>query len=177
MLLNLLFVTAICTSCSKDDEKEDEELEFVQIRVFSEDITAPNGQAYLFYVENNVDNIDNMKPSTLGDMYSPWIGYNRNLVMYPVSEFGKSTSGQLMVNQKKGYSELIFYWRDLSTTYGTPSPGRYVLFVSLSNGVYLRSYKELTITKNSIIEVSFPKANNTEYDVDANFVVKDYSEN
>ncbi|MBP5359910.1 MAG: hypothetical protein J6129_00310, partial [Bacteroidaceae bacterium] len=147
-------------SCnSDDDDKEKSSLDYIQVRVYSKDITAPNGNVYLFYVDGYVDKIKSMKPYTTLD-WTPLISYTYNReskYMTPVSKYGTKSDGDLLVNEGKGYSVYSIYWNSLSSLYGIPkSGGKYVLLVELRNGVYLKAYKELTITKNSIVEVHFP---------------------
>ncbi|MBQ6204164.1 MAG: hypothetical protein IJK46_08745 [Prevotella sp.] len=184
-LMAILMVTIPCvdfTSCGSDDDdspNNSSSLDFIQVRVYSEDVTAPNGNAYLFYVDNYLDMIEDLRPSTVLE-WTPTISYQYNRetkYMTPISKYGSKYKGDLLVNENKGYSVHSIYWYELSTLYGTPKPGgKYVLMVDLRNGVYLKAYKELTITNNSIIEVHFPKASEKYSSswIDANFIVRDY---
>ena len=174
-----LFVIGL-TSCSKDDDGEESpSLDYIQIRVFSEDALAPNGNVYLFYVENYINKISSMKPSTVIE-WTPTISYTSNHeshIMTPVSKYGSKYKGDLLCCDEEGYSVYSIYWNKLSTLYGTPKPGgKYVLMVDLRSPIFPKAYRELTISKNSIVEVHFPKLSNP-YEsgwVDAEFVVRDY---
>ena len=171
-------------ACSKDDEDNNDNsssLEFIQVRVYSEDVTAPEGNVYLFYVENYINEIDNMHPFTRLE-WTPMISYTsrvdgKSSYMSPVSKYGTKSKGRLGVYPDKNYSVTSIGWSDLSSYYGTPKAGgRYVLYVALDDDILLKSSKELTISKNSIVEVHFPKASK-KYDsrwVEAEFIVKDY---
>lgn len=67
----ILMVTLSCvgfTSCGSDDDdspNNSSSLDYIQVRVYSEDVTAPNGNVYLFYVDNYLDKIESMRPSTV----------------------------------------------------------------------------------------------------------------
>lgn len=181
-IISVLFIFLI--GCEKEDLNEEEvsPLKYLKVGVFSEDVSSPNGYAYLFYVEEYADKMDNMKPANYVTNYTPYMFYSvngKNQFMYPVSEYGTKKAGQLLTYNDRRYSLQSFNWSELSTTYGTPKPGgKYVLFVMLQDDVYALAYKELTLTKSSIIEVHFPKIDKSAESifgwVDANFIIKDY---
>ena len=106
MMVTMLSVSF--ASCSSDDEENDNSssLGYIQVRVYSEDVTAPNGNVYLFYVDNYINMIENMKPLTILE-WTPTISYTYNRetkYMAPVSEYGTKYKGDLLVSETLGYS-------------------------------------------------------------------------
>lgn len=154
-------------SCSTndDDAKNKDELQLLQIRVTSKDIAEPNGNVYLFYV-NNYKNI-NGKPSVAWwyEEPVPYYDYEKSdgtgYKIVPVSDWGKMSSGKLE-QSGNGYSVHTIYWNNLSSLYGTPLPGgRYIVCVFLKNEINTIIYsapisKEYILKKNSVITVHLP---------------------
>lgn len=180
----ILFVMAILpfffASCSSDDDGDNAEgLEFVQIQVTSEDTPTPNGNVYLFKVSGHEIEDDNPLFWDWGKMaYIPTLSYKSNgesKSMLPISEYGKESKGDLLMNNDKGCSLETFYWDDLSSLYGTPKAGdEYLVFVALRNGTYAKASKRFVLTKNSIIRVKLPSCTDEAKFVNANWSISDY---
>lgn len=179
----ILFLMAILpilifTSCSSDSDEEDNDndLEFIQVKVTSEDTPTPNGNIYLFKV-NGYD-IDSDIPNSWAIDYTPVLFYKYNgedKSMIPISEYGQKYKGELLQNEKEGYSVHSIYWYELSSLYGTPKPGdEYLLFIQLRNGTYAKSSKRFVITKNSLITVKLPTCKDKSEFVDGVWTISDY---
>lgn len=181
----ILFFLAIAfplvfASCSKDDdEKQDSELEFIQIKVTSADTPTPNGNVYLFKV--NGYNIDDDYPSfwSYGSLaYTPTLSYKYNgeeSAMLPVSEYGKERKGNLLFKENEKCSIHSIYWYELSSRYGIPKVGdEYLVFVTLRNGTYAKASKRFVITKNSLITVKLPTCTDKSKFVEGEWTISDY---
>lgn len=168
------------TSCSSDDENnQDNELKFIQIKVTSDDTPTPNGNVYLFKV--NGYNIDDDYPSfwSYGSLaYTPTLSYKYNgeeSAMLPVSEYGKESKGNLLFKENEGCSIRSIYWYELSSRYGTPKAGdEYLVFVTLRNGTYAKASKRFVITKNSLITVKLPTCTDKSKFVEGKWTISDY---
>lgn len=184
----LLFLLVIAfplvfTSCSKDDENNnDNELKFIQIKVTSADTPTPNGNVYLFKVSGYNVNDDYPLFWSYGNLaYTPTLSYKYNgeeSAMLPVSEYGSKYKGDLLLSEKDGYSVHSIYWYNLSSLYGTPQIGdEYLIFVTLRNGTYAKASKRFIITKNSLITVKLPTCKDKSKFVDGEWTISDYSSN
>ncbi len=166
------------TSCSSgsDEEDNDNNLKFIQVKVTSEDTPTPNGNIYLFKV--NGYNIESDSPNSSAIDYTPVLFYKYNgedKLMIPISEYGKKYKGELLLNEEEGYSVHSIYWYEPSSLYGTPKPGdEYLLFIQLRNGTYAKSSKRFIITKNSLITVKLPTCKDKSEFVDAVWTISDY---
>ena len=178
-LFLLLFITPLLfISCSSDDDNEDnEELKFIQIRVTSEDTPTPNGNVYLFKV-NGYD-IESDQPNAWAIDYTPVLFYKHNgesKPMTPVSKYGSQSKGDLLISEKDGCSIHSIFWYELSSTYGAPKAGdEYLVFVDLRNGTYARASKRFTIKKNSTITIKLPTCKDKSQFVDAEWSIQDYT--
>lgn len=165
------------TACSSDDDEEqNNELEFIQIKVTSEDTPTPNGNVYLFKVSGY--DITSDKPNRWTIDYTPILFYKYNgesETLFPISEYGKQSKGDLLLNEKEGCSVRSFFWYELSSQYGTPKAGdEYLIFIELRNGTYARATKRLTITKNSLITVKLPTCTDHSKFVEGEWTISDY---
>lgn len=178
----ILFILAtlpilLLTSCSSDSNNDnDEGLEFIQVRVTSEDTPTPNGNIYLFKV--NGYELDSEEPNSWAIKDTPVLFYKHNgesETMLPISEYGSQNKGNLLLDEKEGYSAYSFYWHSLSSSYGTPKSGdEYLIFIELRNGTYARASKRFVITKNSLITVKLPTCTDKSKFVDGEWSISDY---
>lgn len=179
-LLLLLLVVPLFISCgSGDEEKDGNNLEFIQVRVTSDSNATPNGNVYLFKV-NGYDLVSD-KPNSTSMEYDPFLSYkynNETRYMSAISATGSKSKGDLIISEKYGSSVGSIFWDDLSSLYGVPKSGdEYILLVVLRTGKYERAYKRLTITKNSTISVHIPSSDDYSKYVDATWNISDYTEN
>lgn len=173
----LLLFALVFTGCSSDDNENDSKLDFIQIKVTSEDITAPNGYVYLYRVSGH--DLTSDEPNIWGIEYSPSLFYNYNgekKIMLPISKNGTKYNGDLLPDKDNGYSVHSIYWSELSSIHGTPQPGdEYLVFVHLTNGNYAKASKRFTINKNSLITIKLPACEESQF-VDAEWTISDYKE-
>lgn len=170
LLLLLAFPLFIACSSSSSDDDNKNELQYVRIKVTSDDAVSPTGIVALFYLgDEDITNIyyvgslgiwDGTVVATRGDGES----------IFPVSKI----SGDKTV-ANKDYSVHSFYWNELSSIYGIPQAGKkYAIFVQLGIGNKPRAYKVITIDKNKDIEVHLPSADKISQLVEANWIIKDF---
>ena len=172
--LSLLFLLPILLfSCSSDDnEPTQDQLEFIQIKVTSDDAIKPRGVISLFYLGDD-DDINH---------FSVWDnGTNSTLVyalkdngdkIYPISnENGNKLGGSTLEN----YSVVSFFWRNLSTRYGLPIAGKkYAIGIKINEGNYPVTYKVLTIDNNKKITVHIPSVTKIGEFVEAQWSIENY---
>lgn len=177
-ILFLMLLAPLFLSCSSDDDNEgkNDKLEFIQVKVTSEDAPAPNGNVYLFKVNGYA--LDSDKPNSWAVDYTPVLSYKDNgesESMLPISDYGTKTKGDLQLNEKDGYSVHSFYWNNLSSKYGKPEAGdEYLIFIELRNGTYARASKRFVITKNSLITVKLPTCTDKSKFVEGSWSISDY---
>lgn len=166
-LISFFILSLLFFSCSSDENtSNNDELEFIQIKVTSTDASMPKGKIALLYLgDKNLESITVADGKIIGSTGS-------NEYIYPVS---KKTEGEDLVNGKDNYSIKSFYWNELSSLYGTPQPGKkYVVFIKLKEGKTPIAYKVFTISKNSSIDVHIPSASEYSEIVNADWKISDY---
>lgn len=172
----LMMAALLLVGCSKDSEEKDDGLKFIQIKVTSADTPTPNGNVYLFKV--NGYNLEGDHPNSWTIDDTPFLSYKYNgesKTMLPISEYGSKYKGDLLLNEKEGYSAKSFYWNNLSSTYGTPIAGdEYLVFIELRNGTYARASKRFKINNNSQITVKLPTCTDKSRFVDGEWSIADY---
>lgn len=175
-ILFTVMTVLLLLGCSKENEEKSNELEFIQVKVTSEDTPTPDGNIYLFKVSGY--KIDSDRPNSWAIDNTPFLSYNYNgesKTMLPISEYGSKHKGDLLLNEKEGYSVESFYWNNLSSTYGTPTAGdEYLVFIELRNGTYARASKRFKINNNSQITVKLPTCTDKSRFVDGEWSIADY---
>lgn len=177
LLLSLLSLTLY--SCSNDEDNQQKELQFIQVRVTSEGNVTPSGNVYLFRISGY--DIKNYEPNCWIWEDTPLLFYkNRNGesdFMTPISDYGHSYSGKLLKSPERNCSLHAIYWDDLKSTYGKPKAGdEYLLLVNLSERPYSRAYKRLILTENSKITVTLPPTDTGYSDfVEASWKIEPYT--
>lgn len=166
----MCLAAAFLTSCSGDDEESGtSELQFIDVRVEMSDGTIPTGNVYLFRVPSGYSvDIEDLYFSTstyFGLAYSPYLKYtysSQTDKMFPISDYGKSSKGELSPYESLNYTHHVIYWYNLSSLYGTPQAGdKYVVAVFLNGSFEWWSSHQFTITKNSTITVKLPASSPT----------------
>ncbi|MEG2191445.1 MAG: hypothetical protein RRY05_08755 [Bacteroidales bacterium] len=166
--LILLCSLLVFLACSKDSSNETNDLEYIQIRVNSDDINIPNGDVYLFKVSGYT--ITNDTPIDMDNIpvSLSYISNGENSYMLSVSD--KSS-----LYKSENYSVTSINWEGLSSLYGTPKAGdEYLIYISLNNGTYARATKRFIITKNSIINVRLTTCKDYSKIVPATWTITDY---
>jgi len=173
--LLLVFTSLLCTSCSKEENSE-RKLEYLTVRVTSDDSETPSGIVSLFYLcsGNSYDfnGYDLKEPPNVANGEMVYAVTNHDERIFPISKFG---GDKLITSSNKDCSIGSFFWNSLSTIYGTPLiNGKYVIFIKLSCGKYPRCYKVLTIDGNKMVNVHIPSASDYSECVTAEWQVSDY---
>lgn len=165
LLTTLCLAAAILVSCGSDDEEsETTELQFVDVRVEMSDGSIPTGNVYLFRVPSGYSvDAEDLYFSTL--TYRPHLKYtysSKSDDMYPISDYGKASKGELSPYSALNYAHHVIYWYALSSRYGTPQAGdKYIIAVFLNGDFVWWSSHQFSITKNSTITVKLPASSPT----------------
>lgn len=160
-----VFAATLFVSCGGDDEESSTtELQFVDVRVEMSDGAIPTGNVYLFRVPSGYSvDVEDLYFSTM--TYCPQLKYTYSSEtdkMFPISDYGKSSKGELSPYESLNYAHHVIYWYNLSSLYGTPQAGdKYVVAVFLNGSFEWWSSHQFTITKNSTITVKLPASSPT----------------
>ena len=158
--LTLLFLL-IFTSC---DEDYDDGFFTIEVRVTTEDNVAPNGNVYIFYLGKDVDV---PKKTEIGleyelyGRYTPFITFSvwnneKNVIFYPVSEYGTEKDGMIHQYRDKGFSYAMFYVDKLSMEYGNPQNGGIFLVLVMPYKKWeAPAFMLFSINKNATITTTY----------------------
>jgi hypothetical protein len=166
----LLFI-----SCSKTNDVKEKKIDFIQVKVTSDDSSTPSGIVALFYLGNDTINKYSLEacPNIAGYGSDRIVYARRNdeELIYPISHVGGDE-----LFSSENYGVCTFYWNELSWLYGMPQVnGKYVIFIKLDCGKYPRAYKEFIIDGNKSINVHIPSASDYSDCVNADWKITDYS--
>lgn len=168
--LFLLFAILFITGCSKDNDDNQKELQFIQVQISTENGTLPEGIVSVFYLNGyTINECPYKNPVT-----EAAIAYDeKGKMVFPVS---KLEGDKMHKSESNGYSVATFYWDKLSSAiYGTPLANReYVVFIQLTNNDQQRAFKKITIDKNKRIKVKLPSSTEKKKEVNAQWTIEDY---
>lgn len=161
LILPLLLLLAL-SSCSTDEPKIST-LDFVRIQVTNQNVTVPDGYIYLFYLgDYDVTSV----PRKIDDYV--FAVRSDGETIYPVSPI---SDGKYKLGVSLDYSGRTFYWKELSTLYGTPKSGKYLIFIKLTCDKFQSTYKVITINGNKLIKVNIPTSENFSEVVDSQWTI------
>ena len=172
-VIALLSWTVGMTGCNKSEDDnhsipEPDVVTTLDITVTGSEVQAPSGNVYLFYSEDvNLDYATGEGDGTLAPLvdvttlYQPKITYvkdGRQLTLYPVSDYGSITAGNLDNHSSVRYSQIHFAITKLKSVYGVVKKGCAVLVVIVLNDPQSRSWvaHPLQLRRNYLIHVSLP---------------------